>query len=279
NGYFQGKERVLSLSVVFNLPMAVRIIASVVLVYAGLELVGATASFPFGYAVVVFPLALYYGWLSGEEDKTAIDINSSFLRILATNILMVAFIHSDLFAIRLLMGPEQAAFYNTAGITGRIPFYMSNAIAFVLLPQAAKLTFENRRELATRFLKSLAFIVPIAPVFVLFAKPLLTLFYGPLYGESGAGAFSILVIGMVIFGAANFLVSILWSQGKETLPLALSLLIVPVNILLLYVLVPERGLEGGAIATLISSSIFFLVSGGAFVYYMLDHRNMEPGRQ
>ena len=272
NGYYQGKERVLELTALFNAPAVLKLAVASALVMAGFELVGASSSFPLGFALVVFPLALLYGWFSDEDDKVSIDVKESFLRILGTNILMVAFIHSDLFMIRLFLGPEPTAFYNAAGITARIPFYMSNSVVFVLLPQAAKLTFGDRTELLKRFAKSLVFIVPMAPVFILFANPLLSIFYGPLYAENGVGAFSILTLAMVIFGAANFLVNILWSQGKEIFPLALSILIMPLNLLLLYSFVPSRGLEGAATGTLISSTLFFLLSAGAVIYYSINHK-------
>ncbi len=272
NGYYQGKERVFALTALFNAPAVLKLAVAAALVMAGFELVGASASFPLGFALVVFPLALFYGWFSEDDDKASIDVNNSFLRILGTNILMVAFIHSDLFAIRLFLGPEPTAFYNAAGITARIPFYMSNSIVFVLLPQAAKLTFGDRKELLKRFATSLLFIVPFAPVFILFAKPILSLFYGPLYAENGVGVFSILTLAMVIFGAANFLVNILWSQGKEVFPLMLSVLVMPLNLFLLYSLVPSRGLEGAATGTLMSSAIFFLFSAGAVAYYSINHK-------
>ncbi len=271
NGYFQGKEKIIELNVLYNVPMLLRVILAVGMVLAGFELVGAAISFPLSFVLVVFPIAMFMGWFSRENGKDGMNFDSSFARVLATNILMIVFIHSDLLIIRLLMGPESAAFYNTAGITARIPFYLSNSIVFVLLPQAAKLTFGNRWELLRRFLISLLFIVPIAPIFVLFGIPILSLLYGPLYGQMGAGAFSILALAMVVFGGANFLVNILWSQRKEDVPLALSALIIPVNLLLLYSFIPSGGLAGAATATLISCTLFLLAVGGATVYYSMRY--------
>jgi O-antigen/teichoic acid export membrane protein len=272
NGYFQGKEKILELTALYNAPALVKLILAIVFVLAGFELVGATASFPLGFVLVVFPAALLLGWLSGQEKESSMDVGGSFIRILATNILMVVFIHSDLFAVRILMGPEAAAFYNTAGITARIPFYISNSVVFVLLPQASKLNFGDKKELLKRFLMSLLFIVPLAPVFILFSKPLLSMFYGPLYAQNGAGAFSILALAMVIFGAANFLVNILWSQRKEMFALVLSALIMLLNLFFLYSLVRVNGLEGAATATLFSSIAFFVVAVCGVVYYSVRFR-------
>lgn len=274
-GYFQGKEKVLHLSVLMNAPMLVRILVAVVMVYAGFELVGATTSFAFGYMVFLFPIALYYGWFSASKEGVKLEIRGSFLRILSTNILMMVFLYCDLFLVRYAMGPEAAAYYNTAGITAKIPFYISNSIVFVLLPQASKLTFADSGELLKRFLKSLLFIVPFAPVVLLFGKPLLSLFYGPVYGEMAAGPFVILSLAMVTFGTANFMVNILWSQRKETVPLMISVLIIPVNLALLFVLVPGGGTTGAAMATLISSILFFFGLGGSLLYYSLKARGVR----
>ncbi|MFH0817231.1 MAG: oligosaccharide flippase family protein [Candidatus Micrarchaeota archaeon] len=274
NGYFQGKEKIVHLSVLTNLPPAIKLLISVVLVYFGLGMVGATLSFPLGYMAVLVPVALYFGWLAGDGKGTKLDIKNSFVRILSTNILMIVFIYLDLFVVRLILGAEPAAYYNTAGITAKIPFYVGNAAIFVLLPQVSKLTFKDGNELLKRFLMSLAFIVPFAPLFVFLAHPLLSFFYSQLYADMAYGAFGILTIAMVIFSAGNFLVNILWSQRKETFPLILSAAIIPVHLALLYYLVPLNGLAGAATATLAASVIFFAASAIAAIYYSLNYKQV-----
>ncbi|MFH1448169.1 MAG: oligosaccharide flippase family protein [Candidatus Micrarchaeota archaeon] len=268
NGYFQGKEKVFHLAALINAPMVLRLILSVIFVYWGLDLIGATISFPLGYSLVLIPLVLFFGLASGKE-KGSINLRRSFIQILSANILMIIFIYCDLFIVRLLLGAESAAYYNTAEITAKIPFYVSNALVFVLMPQASKLSFRDSSELLKRFLKSLVFILPFAPAFILLAHPLLSFFYNPTYADMGSEAFKILSVAMVIFGATNFIINILWSQKKEVVPLALSILIIPIHLGVLYILVPGGGLVGAATATLISTILFFIISSGAAVYYSM----------
>ncbi len=269
-GYYQGKEKLLELNALINAPVLLRLLIAALMVLAGFGVLGAAWSFPLGFALVLLPLALFYKWFSAKEKgsfEPKISVGGSYLRILSANFLLVVFLYLDLFFVRMYLGPEKTGYYNAAGVMAKIPFYISTSLAFVLLPQASRLTFADKGELAGRFVKSAMFIIPFALVFGIAAYPFLSFFFGGKYAENGAAAFGVLSVAMVLFGLANLLVNILWSQGKELVPLALSILILPLQAALLYVLVPSGGLFGAAEETLVSSALLFAASGAAVAYY------------
>jgi len=272
NGYYQGREKLFELAAVFNAPVFLRLIVAFSLVVVGFDIIGASASFLLGFLLIIPAIAFVHGWFSKEKGSIGLDVDESFVRVLGTNMFMMIFISCDLFMVWFLKGGEMAAYYNAAAVTSRIPFYISTSVVFVLLPQASKLTFSDRKELAVRFMKSLLLVIPFAPLFALASYPLLSLLYKPAYAEMGAGAFAILGVAMVVLGVANLLVNILWSQRKETVPLLLSAILIPVQVILLYMLIPGRNLEGAAIATLITSALFLVGSTFAVIYYSLSHK-------
>lgn len=96
---------------------------------------------------------------------------------------------------------------------------------------------------------------PLAIAFVLFARQFLLLFASSY--ASATFAFQILAAAYLLFGLGTIITGVLYFAGKPNINRNITLFSGVVNIILLFALVPFFGIEGAAVAFLVSGGVLF----------------------
>lgn len=256
--YYQGREKINKLSVILILEPVLKLAAGVVLVLLGFGIFGATLSLWIGsLALAVLIIPFFIRKIRVKEHK--LKISKSFILVTAASTLMMLFLYLDLFFVTYNIGVEAAGFYNVASITSKILFYGIGGVILVILPTSSKLNLKtDRKKFRGLILKSMAFLVPVIIIFLLFPQQIITIFYTEAYASS-VMPFLILSIGMLMFSVFKVLSSIMWSQHMEKQPLIIMAVAVVMDMILLKLLVPTQGMIGAAWATSIVS-VFCMVA-------------------
>ncbi len=257
--YYQGRERIRSLSIILVSEPFLKVIFSVSLVLLGFGLLGATFSLWVGslfIAFLIFPIILR----KTKPFKHSLNLNKSFFFIFLTSILIMLFLYLDLFFVKYYLGSEQAGYYNIASITSKVLFYAAGGITLVFLPKSSKLNiYKDKMKLKGLLVKSILLLLPIFIIFMLFPSQIISTFYTEKY-LIALKPFVILSIGMFALGIFQIFLNLLWSQRMERFPLILSAIVVFADILLLNYLIPAYGLIGASVATASSAILFLLPS-------------------
>jgi O-antigen/teichoic acid export membrane protein len=257
--YYQGRERIRSLSAILIIEPFLKVIFSVSLVLLGFGLLGATFSLWVGslfIAFLIFPIILK----KAKPFKHSLNLNKSFFFIFLTSILIMLFLYLDLFFVKYYLGSEQAGYYNIASITSKVLFYAAGGITLVFLPKSSKLNiYKDKMKLKGLLVKSILLLLPIFIIFMLFPTQIISTFYTEKY-LIALKPFVILSIGMFALGIFQIFLNLLWSQRMERFPLILSAIVVFADILLLNYLIPAYGLIGASVATASSAILFLLPS-------------------
>jgi len=180
----------------------------------------------------------------------------------AANLLMSI----DLFSIKAILGDDTlAGYYNAATTLGRVPYLLLTVLGGALFPAisaaVAKKELEKARGLlgeSVRYLVILA--VPAALVMGATSKGLLALFYSSRY-LGGAQSLSILAISFAFLTFFSIFTTALNAAGRPKLPLVMGFLMVGLDVVLNRLLIPIYGIEGAALASMVSVFFGMLLSG------------------
>lgn len=166
------------------------------------------------------------------------------------------YVRTDIYLIKAVLGSDyMTGIYNAAMTVALIPYYLFFALAFILFPTISQHTKNGISDRASRIVSTVLrfvflFLLPVAALMVVFAKPLVTLFFGFTFAPSAA--LVPLMIGGTLFGTFFYVLAAVFNGAGYTritalitgLAIAIS---VPINIMFL--------LEGGiAIAALTFSA-------------------------
>lgn len=169
----------------------------------------------------------------------------------------------DLYLVKgILRDDTLTGIYNGALTVGRIPYYIFYAMTIFLLPMVSKSTAENNHAKTAQILGSslrilLILLVPMIILMSVFAKPILTIFYGTPYAQ-GALAMSILEYGvgfLTIFYVLSFAMN---GAGKTKITMLIASAGFVLNAGLNYILIKKYGITGSAIATTVTSFVIML---------------------
>lgn len=270
NAFLQGREKILELSLLNAVNPFLKAVLAALLVFAGFGFMGAFVAFQIPILLLVVPFIVYFLFkLKTPKLKLPkISFGKSFALILIASVLLMLYLYLDLFFVRSYLSAEEAGYYNVAGITSRILYFIVGGLCLVLLPKSSKLDFsKNPKEIAMLLLKSAAFLTPIFLLFMLIPTQFISFFYTEKYLPA-VQPFIILSAAMFAFALFTLLLNLFWSQKKEAFPAAASLLAVIVDVILLAILTPKYGMEGAAGATL-ASSVLLIASSLAYLAFFL----------
>jgi len=257
--YYQGKERILRLSVILVSEPFLKVIFALSLVLLGFGLVGVTFSLlvgPLLLSFLIIPIVLN----KSKSLAHSLNLSKSFFLILFTSVLIMLFLYLDLFFVRYYLGSEQAGYYNIASITSKVLFYAASGINLVFLPKSSKLNIhKDKKRIKSLLFKSFLLMLPIFILFISFPGQIISIFYTEKY-LGASTPFVILSIGIFALGIYSVFLNFLWSQRMEKISLVLSAALVFTDILLLIYLTPTYGLVGASIATTFSAILFLLIS-------------------
>jgi len=236
-------------------------------VYLGYEIYGVLG----GYLSASL-LGVFYGLMFSKTKKTDREIKCRQLIIFSFPIIIFSFLFHlitilDLLFIKASKIPESyVGYYTSARVLST--FFIVIAIAFssTLFPSVSKSFFSKNKEKTNLYIKSsLRYIfiifVPTAVIISSNSKEILSLFFTSQYSVANT-SLSILIWGWLFLQLFFVLSSIINSSGKSKIPAFITGIALVVAFFSNYFLVNQYGIEGGAIATLITG--VFCVFVGIF---------------
>ncbi|MBA2852935.1 O-antigen/teichoic acid export membrane protein [Methanococcus maripaludis] len=155
-----------------------------------------------------------------------------------------------------MLGAYDNGVYGYASLLSRLLFLFASAIAIVLIPRISKSKDISYFKKAT--ILNISIVLPALLIIFLFSKELLNLFFGISTPESIA-SLKILSISAVFMSTYTICASSLQGLGYAKIPVYILFLGILLNAVFNYALIPNLGIIGGAIATLSSSFVVFVL--------------------
>jgi lipopolysaccharide exporter len=204
--------------------------------------------------------------------KHALSLNVLWLRkflqygkfVLGTNLNAMLQKSADKLIVGQLLGPAAFAVYDVAARVSHMVDAPSFSIAAVVFPQSARqMETSGRKSVSDLYERSvavtLAIILPIMLLAIVFASPIIVMFAGHSYADS-VGVLQIIVLTGVFLPYAVQFGTTMDATGHPGINYALTLTFVLISLSLNYALIPILGLLGGALAMLLASLVNFLLT-------------------
>lgn len=276
-GAFQGMYRMEFIVATRATEQVFMITSAVVLVSLGFYAAGAVTGTAIGFlasaisAVLIFRKYLWkYFPKPAPENKLSFIEELGLMKTILVFSIPVAVTGLSELAIydigTLIMGryldQREVGYYGVADPIARLPLIISLSVAAAILPAASEAaSLKDKNLLETYINQSYRYVIlvvlPICVGVSIFAKPILELFFGSQY-IFGAGALSILIIGMTFYSLFMVSSSITQGIGHPRLPMFILLIGTGINLSLNYILVQVYGIVGAAVATTIAAFIIML---------------------
>lgn len=171
----------------------------------------------------------------------------------------------DLIMLGLLRSAEEVGIYRACVAAAQLVIFVLQVFNFVISPALAQLyrTGDNRRlqSLVTATARAaLLGSLPVALVLGVFGGPVLGAVFGAEF-SAGAAALAILCVGQLINAAMGPVGNILNMTGFERHSARAVAIAAAVNAALNLALVPRWGMEGAAVATAVSMTVWNVLLG------------------
>ncbi|HEY4499697.1 MAG TPA: flippase [Candidatus Paceibacterota bacterium] len=175
-------------------------------------------------------------------------------------------INTDLLMVGWLRSPEELGWYSAAQKPVQLLYVFASLFATSLFPLLSKsvadtATFRSLLEKALRI--ALLAAIPITLIGVIFAQPLIQLFFGNQY-LSAIGTFQILMLTILIIYPSVIVSNAILAFNQQRYLIIFSLIGALGNVILNYLLIPIFGIAGCALATLATQ-----ILANAFNWYRL----------
>lgn len=265
------------------------IVFACVFVYCGLYAMGAVLGSAFGFIVsAITAVYLYKKYISPlfySEDSLNLSFREELnllwmlirfaVPVAITALSEMAIYDVGTLVIGFFMLSSDVGFYNAADPISRIPLVISLSVSTVLLPATAEAYALKNHELLEEYVTdclrySILTVLPLCILISVFSTPIITLLFGSVY-TPGAGALSILVIGMSFYSIYMICSSILQGTGNPRLPMIILLVGTALNIGLNAFFVSKMGIIGAAIATTITTFILMIV----IMYFVIKYTRIS----
>jgi stage V sporulation protein B len=267
---FNGYRDFQNQSILMVINSVSRIIFVFAFVYLGYSIYGVLG----GYLSSSF-LGLLYGMFFSKTKRTEKQVNYKNLINFSFPIILFSFLFHlittlDLFFIKASSIPENyVGYYTSARLLST--FYIIIAVSFslTLFPSISSSFSSGNKENTDSYIKTslryiLLLFVSAAVIISAYSKELLSLFFTSQYAIAKS-ALSILIWGWLFLQLFFVLSSIINSSGKSKIPAFITGIALIVAFLSNHYLVNQYGIEGGAMATLITG-VFCLLVGIFYVH-------------
>jgi len=179
----------------------------------------------------------------------------------ATNLIMSV----DLFFVKAYLTNYDTGIYSAASMISRVPFFLIGGLYGALFPAISNSTASNNIEKTRKYISqslkySLMAMVPAVLIISYFSDELITLVYSGDYA-GGAQVLSILVVGLGFYSLFFLFTTILNGSGRPRDSLIISVVVLGLDVVLNFLLVPGYGMIGAAAATAGACMVGFVVSG------------------
>jgi O-antigen/teichoic acid export membrane protein len=249
----QGLFRFIKVGLFDVLNKAIMLLFGVVLVLAGLDVLGAILGIAIG-ALLATLLTLYWLRDTGYWRGTGLAAPGLYklaAPMLLGTLVLILFMYVDIIGMKFLKVPEEfVGYYQSAVTLARLPVVIMISVMGAIFPFISRYaeTDKGRQYIAILVKYSLVFLVPVSIAFIVVPGRLLTLFF-PLEYLPASGALAVVSAGMIFLVLVNILARGFQGLGYPRIPAVWLPLALVVQILLLYFLIPRYGLLGAAAAT------------------------------
>jgi len=159
----------------------------------------------------------------------------------------------DLYIIAYILNAREVAFYSIAVGMATLLWYIPNTVGTVLFPSLSSLNDEKNIHLVSALInRNTLFITFLSSLVMGFTgKYLISFFYGDHYNSS-VNAMIYLLPGIVMMSSYKILTRNFSSRNRQQISIISATTAFIVNVGLNFILIPEYGIEGAAIASTIS---------------------------
>jgi len=181
------------------------------------------------------------------------------LPLFMSNVMIFVFTWVDTLMIGWLMNPHDVGLYNAAVPTSQLLYLFPSTLMAMFLPIMTMIyaqkhpdMFKQVYQAATRWIWiiNLAFVLPL----LIFAKPILSILFGNVYGAATLALIVLLVGRFIDFGllaGSNVLMVV----KRTKLLLFNNLVAAALNVILNLIFIPRYGIVGAALGTSIAVSV------------------------
>ncbi len=257
----------------------VMILAATALVLIGLSAFGAVLGSVFGFAAAsVSAIYIFKRYMGKYLPPRSPDFKFSLkeelglakkLVLFSIPVSITALAEMGIyFACTLIMGvfltSTLIGYFTAADPIARLPLIVSTSLGTTILPAASEAFATKNKELLSKYVRDsfkygMFFVIPMCVGIAVFSKQILGLVYFTnLDYVTGGLALSILVIGMSFYSFYIMSSSIVQGIGNPRIPMYILLGGALITIIAGLYLVPIYGIEGGALASTISSFLMMI---------------------
>lgn len=182
----------------------------------------------------------------------------------AYSIAFVIISYTDTIMISLFRTVEEVGLYQVAIPTARMILYFAMALSTILLPVFSEMWAKGEKrkasELLFHILKiSLVLALPFSLIFIMFPSIVINLFFGSKY-IGATTSLRILSVGYLFYILSTIHFNLMNGIGKPILTMKIVYTSAGLNVLLNLLLIPSLGIEGAAIASMLSLIFSFILS-------------------
>ena len=283
-GIFQGEYKMEYILWSRGVEQIMMILSSVVLIIIGFSVVGALLGTVIGFICSLISVILtlhkyffniYEGVLKlnlsfKEEIKIAYKIISFSIPVILTAISEIGVYSVTTTIMPLFITISEIGYFGIAEPIARLPLMISNSLATTMLPVSSEMMATNKKDILKQYIfnsfrYNLIMMVPICLFLIIFSKEvLLVMFFTKPSYSKGATVLSILTLGMFFYSIFTISSSMIQGSGKPKISMYLLICAFVQILILSFILIPYFGVNGGAIATALTTltisvfSLFYL---------------------
>lgn len=161
----------------------------------------------------------------------------------------------DFILCNFYLDPAAVGYYSTSAAIGEMLWFIPQTLSVVLLPQVARLSASEARQLTSRVCRLTIWLSLLAALFLaVLAKPVITIIFGAEFLPAEP-ALLLLLPGIVFYCVTNLLTSYVVGRGhpqENNRALALAFL---TNVLANLYFIPRWGIIGAALASTLSYTL------------------------
>ena len=273
-GYFNGLRHFKRQAMLNSFYYVAKLVFVLGLVVIGFGLLGAVMGFIIAsFIALVLGLMLAKGIGTKTKAVNAIEILKFEMPLIGAIIVLHLLNNMDLFFVKALtpagISSALSGYYLAASTLARMPQLIVLAVSMVLFPLISGTTFKKNLRKTRFYIQhalryALLVLVPLAFLFASTSKELISLTYTSAYIQ-GSTALSILVFGAAFYSIFLILSTIISGSGKPGTTMLFSIIVLLVDFILNFFLVPVYSLDGAAYAITISM-LFGCIVAGAYVF-------------
>jgi O-antigen/teichoic acid export membrane protein len=253
---FQGYERFELASATLIVQRTVTAAVGIAVLLSGGGVVAAATVYAGGAAVAVLVAEWWLHRLGVQREAIAaagwIPLVRAGVAIGLIGLLMTVLLRLDVVMLSFLADAATVGVYAVAFRLVEATQFIASAMSLAMLPWLARTEANLARGFALGLKAVIAVLLPLGLTFVLFARPLVDLFYGSEF-ESSVAPLRLLGFMAVLYGVNAFAGMSLIARYRPGAYARLLAPVIAVNVALNLILIPRYGANGAAVDALASS--------------------------